>query len=92
LRKRFVLSQYHQGQVTVPRLAAFLGDLGIDISKRQIVRLLSAKQDTFLAEAIEVLRAGFASASWITVDDTSAQAACGSAPQTVLGACGAAHP
>ncbi len=71
--KRFVLSQYHQGQVTVPRLAALLADLGIDISKRQIVRLLSAKQDSFLAEAIEVLRAGLASASWITVDDTGAR-------------------
>ena len=71
--KRFVLSQYHQGQVTVPRLAALLADLGIDISKRQIVRFLSAKQDSFLAEAIEVLRAGLASASWITVDDTGAR-------------------
>jgi Transposase IS66 family len=71
--KRFVLSQYHQGQVTVPRLNALLADLGLDISKRQIVRLLSAKQDIFLAEAIEVLRAGLASARWITVDDTSAR-------------------
>jgi hypothetical protein len=71
--KRFVLSQYHQGQVTVPRLAALLADLGIDISKRQIVRLLSAKQDIFLAEATEVLRAGLAAASWITVDDTGAR-------------------
>jgi cell division septum initiation protein DivIVA len=71
--KRFVLSQYHQGQVTVPRLTAFLADLGIDISKRQIVRLLSAKQDTFLAEAREVLRAGLASASWLTADDTGAR-------------------
>ena len=67
------MSQYHQGQVTVPRLAASLADLGIDISKRQIVRLLSAKQDAFLAEATEVLRAGLASASWITVDDTGAR-------------------
>jgi len=71
--KRFVLSQYHQGQVTVPRLAAWLADLGIDISKRQIVRLLSTKQDAFLAEAIEALRAGLASASWINVDDTGAR-------------------
>jgi hypothetical protein len=45
--KRFVLSQYHQGQVTVPRLAALLARVGIDISKRRIVRLLSAKQDAF---------------------------------------------
>jgi hypothetical protein len=71
--KRFILSQYHQGQVTIPRLCAGLQDLGIDISKRQIVRLLSGKQDAFLAEAGEVLRAGLGSASWIAVDDTGAR-------------------
>src|SRR5208337_2920593 len=43
--KRFILSQYHQGQITIPRLLTQLRDLGIDISKRQIVRLLSGKQD-----------------------------------------------
>ena len=71
--KRFILSQYHQGQMTIPRLLTQLQDLGIDISKRQIVRLLSAKQDAFLAEAKEVLRAGLRSASWFTVDDTGAR-------------------
>ncbi len=59
--------------MTVPRLLTQLKDLGIDISKRQIVRLLSAKQDAFLAEAKEVLRTGLRSASWITVDDTGAR-------------------
>jgi len=71
--KRFILSQYHQGQVTIPRLAAQLTGLGIEISKRQIVRLLISKQDAFLEENIEVLRAGLASASWLTVDDTGAR-------------------
>jgi Transposase IS66 family len=71
--KRFILSQYHQGQVTIPRLAAQLNGLGIDISKRQIVRLLSDGQGVFHAEAAAVLRAGLASASWITVDDTGAR-------------------
>ena len=71
--KRFILSQYHQGQITIPRLVTQLRDLGIDISKRQVVRLLSGKQDVFLAEASEVLRAGLGSASWITVDDTGAR-------------------
>lgn len=71
--KRFILSQYHQGQVTIPRLLTLLQGLGIDISKRQIVRLLSARQDAFLAEAKEVLRTGLRSASWITVDDTGAR-------------------
>ena len=40
--RRFVLAQYHQGQVTVARLLALLQALGIMISKRQIVRLLIA--------------------------------------------------
>jgi hypothetical protein len=37
-RRRFVLVQYHQGQTTVERLQALLCDLGIDTSKRQLVR------------------------------------------------------
>ena len=49
--RRFVLAQYHQGQVTMPRLLALLVACGIIISKRQLVRLLIAKQDGFLAEA-----------------------------------------
>src|SRR5580698_5799066 len=71
--RRFVLAQYHQGQVTVPRLLALLRALGIVISKRQIVRLLIAGQDGFLDEARDVLRAGLTSAPWITVDDTGAR-------------------
>jgi hypothetical protein len=71
--RRFVLFQYHQGQVTVPRLVAQLRAIGIAISKRQVVRLLNESQGTFLDEAREVLRAGLTSASWITVDDTAAR-------------------
>lgn len=71
--RRFVLAQYHQGQVTIPRLLALLRALGIVISKRQVVRLLIAGQDGFLKEARDVLRAGLTSAAWITVDDTGAR-------------------
>ena len=71
--RRFVLFQYHQGQVTVPRLVAQLRAIGIAISKRQVVRLLNEGQSTFLDEAREVLRAGLAAASWISVDDTGAR-------------------
>ena len=71
--RRFVLAQYHQGQATVPRLVTLLRALGIVISKRQVVRLLIAGQDGFLAEARDVLRAGLSSAAWITVDDTGAR-------------------
>ena len=71
--RRFVLAQYHQGQVTMPRLLALLRSFGVLISKRQLVRLLIAGQDNFLDEARDVLRAGLASAAWITVDDTGAR-------------------
>jgi hypothetical protein len=71
--RRFVLFQYHQGQVTVPRLVAQLRAIGIAISKRQVVRLLNEGQGTFLDEAREVLRAGLSAASWISVDDTGAR-------------------
>src|SRR3954464_14499070 len=71
--RRFVLAQYHQGQVTVPRLVAQLRAIGILISKRQLVRLLNRGQDAFLAEAREVLRAGLATAGWVGVDDTGAR-------------------
>ena len=71
--RRFVLAQYHQGQMTVPRLVTLLRGLGIFISKRQVVRLLIEGQDGFLTEARDVLRAGLSSAAWITVDDTGAR-------------------
>jgi len=71
--RRFVLMQYHQGQVTVPRLVAQLQAIGVSISKRQLVRLLIAGQDEFLAESRDVLRAGLQTASWVSVDDTGAR-------------------
>src|SRR4051794_12699746 len=71
--RRFVLAQYHQGQVTVPRLVAQPRAIGVAISERQVVRLLNAGQDAFLAEAREVLRAGLATAGRVSVDDTGAR-------------------
>jgi hypothetical protein len=56
-----VLAQYHQGQTTVPRLLTLLRGFGIDISKRELVRLLTADHDRFHEEAREVLRASLAS-------------------------------
>ena len=60
--RRFVLAQYHQGQVTVARLVTQLRAIGIDISQRQVMRLLIADQDGFVAEARDVLRAGLQTA------------------------------
>src|ERR671910_153240 len=71
--RRFVLLQHHQGQVTAERITAFLASLGVAISKRQVVRLLTAKSAALIAEAKAVLRAGLETARWITVDDTGAR-------------------
>jgi hypothetical protein len=71
--RRFVLAQYHQGQVTAPRLVTLLQAFGILISKRQVMRLLIKGQDGFLDEARDVLREGLSSAARITVDDTGAR-------------------
>src|SRR5215203_5904519 len=71
--RRFVLAQYHHGQVTLPRLVAQLRAIGLAISTRQVMRLLIDGQQGFLNEARDVLRAGLAQAAWITVDDTEAR-------------------
>lgn len=83
--RRFVLAQYHQGQMTVPRLVTLLCSLGIFISKRQVVRLLIGGQAGFLGEARDVLRAGLSSAAWITVDDTGARHKAGNGFCTQMG-------
>jgi Transposase IS66 family len=71
--RRWVLMQYHQGQVTVERLLAQLQAIGISISKREVMRLLIERQDEFLSEDREVLQAGLATADWASVDDTGAR-------------------
>jgi hypothetical protein len=71
--RRFVLLQYHQGQVTMARLVTQLRAIGIMISKRQVVRLLNADTSPFVDEARAVLRAGLETAPWISVDDTGAR-------------------
>ncbi|HEY2529227.1 MAG TPA: transposase [Xanthobacteraceae bacterium] len=71
--RRFVLMQYHQGQSTLPRLAAFLRSVGVSISKRQLQRLLTDKQANFINEAQDVLRAGLETSPYVSVDDTGAR-------------------
>ncbi len=71
--RRFVLALHAQGQVTTERLAALLNGIGVEISKRQVIRLLTEPLDGFVAEDQEVLRAGLATARWVTVDDTAAR-------------------
>ena len=71
--RRFVLAQYHGAQTTVERLVSLLRDLGVDISKRQVVRLLNDGPEAFVAESTAILRAGLEAAPWLSVDDTGAR-------------------
>jgi hypothetical protein len=71
--RRFVLMQYHQGQSTLPRLTALLDSVGVSISKREVQRLLTDRQQDFLDEARDVLRAGLETSPWVSVDDTGAR-------------------
>ncbi|MCP4183747.1 MAG: transposase [Hyphomicrobiales bacterium] len=71
--RRFILAHYHGLQTSVERLVTLLADLGVDISKRQIMRLLNDGQEGFVAENNAVLHAGLESAPWVSVDDTGAR-------------------
>lgn len=71
--RRFVVALHAQGQVTTERLTALLNGIGVEISKRQVVRMLTGALDDLMAEDQKVLRVGLATARWITVDDTAAR-------------------
>jgi len=70
---RLILMLHFQGQMTCERILALLNGAGVVISKRQVVRLLVAKLETFRAEDEEVLTAGLSSSRFVTVDDTGAR-------------------
>jgi hypothetical protein len=53
-----VLTLHFQGQTTCERVAAVLTAAGVAISKRQVVRLLTAKLDLFRAEDEAVFTVG----------------------------------
>jgi hypothetical protein len=67
-RRRYVPMQYHRVRTTLPRLTAQLRSIGIAISKRQVQRLLTGGQEAFLTEDEDGLRAGLATAKWVSVD------------------------
>src|SRR5882672_3025590 len=69
---RFVLALHFSGQVTCERIVALLNGMGVRISKRQVVRMLTVRLETFRAEDAAVLKAGLGGA-YVTVDDTGAR-------------------
>jgi hypothetical protein len=70
---RLVLTLHFQGQMTCERIVAVLTAAGLSISKRQVVRLLTAKLDLFRAEDEAVFTAGIRASGYVSVDDTGAR-------------------
>ncbi len=82
---RFIILQHIQGQVTTERLTVLLNEIGIVISKRQVIRLLNGDPGGLNNEAVELFRAGLKTADWITVDDTGARHAARNGVTTQIG-------
>ena len=70
---RLVLMLHIQGQMTCERILALLNGVGVVISKRQVVRLLTVALERFHAEDEDVLTEGLAGSPFVTVDDTGAR-------------------
>ncbi len=81
---RLVLALHFAGQMTCERIVALLNGMGVVISKRQVVRLLTVKLERFRAEDAAVLKAGL-SGAYVTVDDTGARHAGESGYTTQIG-------
>ena len=71
--RRFCLALHTQGQVTTERLTDLLNGIGLAISKREVVRLLTTDLEAFAQEDRAVLQAGLVSSPYLTVDDTGAR-------------------
>jgi hypothetical protein len=82
---RLVLALHFAGQMTCERILALLNGMGVVISKRQVVRLLTARLEMFRAEDAAGLAAGLSCAPYITVDDTGARHAGKSGYTTQIG-------
>ena len=83
--KALAIMLYYQCQSTVDRIVAFLNDMGLDISKRQVGRFLNEDTGVVVEEQQDVLRIGMETAAWINVDDTGARHRAANGYCTVIG-------
>ncbi len=69
--KSLVLVLYYGAQMSEPKVAELLGNVGITISAGQVSHLLIKDQGGFHEEKAAVYQAGLASSPWQHLDDTS---------------------
>jgi hypothetical protein len=70
---RLVLALHFHGQMTCERIVTLLTAVGLSISKRQVVRLLTARLEMFRAEEEAAFSAGLRASACVSVDDTGAR-------------------
>jgi hypothetical protein len=68
--RALVLALAYGSHVSQPKIAAFLHDLGIDLSAGHVSHLLVQDQEAFHAEARAIGEAGLRSSPWQHLDDT----------------------
>lgn len=69
--RALVLTLYYASGMTEPKIAEFLGHVGVAISAGQVSNLLIKHKEAWHAEKAAVWRAGLASSDWQHIDDTS---------------------
>jgi hypothetical protein len=71
--RSFILHQHHDGRVTQRSLFKLLNDIGVDISKSQINRILVNGHERYHSEKQDLLRVGLQVSGHVTTDDTSSR-------------------
>ena len=69
--KSLVLVLYYGAQMSEPKVAELLGNVGIAISAGQVSNLLIKDHTVFHEEKVDLYQAGLASSPWQHLDDTS---------------------
>lgn len=69
--KALVLALYYAGEMSEPKLLAFLRSLGVQVADGTLAGWLIHDQDIFHAEAAAVTDAGLTSSPWHHLDDTA---------------------
>src|SRR5664279_4157238 len=69
----FILTLYHVGNTSEPKVHECLESIGILISKSTISRIITENNDLFHEEKAEIFQAGLNSTAYQQIDDTSAR-------------------
>jgi hypothetical protein len=69
----FILTLYHVGNTSEPKVHECLESIGILISKSTISRIITENNDLFHEEKAEIFQAGLNSTDYQQIDDTSAR-------------------